>query len=58
MLAAQHKPPTTNNQLELIAEPLNVLDEIDSVIMGELKLREDGGEVININGWKPEIVKD
>ena len=35
-----------------------VLDEIDSVIMGELKLREDGGEVININGWKPEIVKD
>lgn len=36
----------------------NVLDEIDSIIMGELKLREDGGEVININGWKPKIVKD
>lgn len=36
----------------------NVLDEIDSVVLGELKLREDGGEVIDINGWKPEIVKD
>ena len=33
-----------------------VLDEIDSVILGELKLKEDGGEVIDINGWKPEIV--
>lgn len=35
-----------------------VLDEIDSVVMGELKLREDGGEVIDINSWKPKIVKD
>ena len=34
----------------------NVLEEIDSVILGELKLKEDGGEVIDINGWKPEIV--
>lgn len=37
----------------------NVLDEIEKVVMGELTLKEDGGgEVININVWKPEIVKD
>ena len=47
-----------NTDLTKPPEYDTVLDEIDSVIMGELKLREDGGEVININGWKPEIVED
>lgn len=47
-----------NEETDLTNPPKydNVLDEIDSVILGELKLKEDGGEVIDINGWKPEIV--
>lgn len=36
----------------------NVLDEIESIVMGELNLKEEGGEIVNINAWKPEIVKD
>lgn len=47
-----------NEETDLTNPPKydNVLEEIDSVILGELKLKEDGGEVIDINGWKPEIV--
>lgn len=37
----------------------NVLEEINQIVMGELKLKDSGGEVIDIsNGWKPKIVKD
>ena len=36
----------------------NVLDEIEKLVLGELELKEEGGEVIDINGWIPEIVKD
>lgn len=35
-----------------------VLDDIEKVVMGELQLKEDGGEVVEINAWKPEIVTD
>ena len=35
-----------------------VLDDIEKIVLGELKLKDEGGEVIKINGWKPEIVKD
>ena len=47
-----------NTDLTTPPEYDTVLEEIDSVVMGELKLREDGGEVLDINGWKPKIVKD
>jgi len=47
-----------NTDLTSPPEFVNILDEIDSVVMGELNLKEEGGEVIDINVWKPEIVKD
>lgn len=47
-----------NTDLTQPPEYDNVLDEIEKVVMGELKLKEEGGEVVNINAWKPEIVKD
>ena len=47
-----------NTDLTQPPEYDRVLDDIEKVVMGELKLKEEGGEVININGWKPEIVKD
>jgi hypothetical protein len=47
-----------NTDLTQPPEYDNVLDEIEKVVMGELRLKEDGGEVVNINAWKPEIVKD
>lgn len=47
-----------NTDLTQPPEYDNVLDEIEQVVLGELKLKESGGEVIDINVWKPEIVKD
>lgn len=47
-----------NTDLTQPPEYDNVLDEIEKVVMGELKLKEEGGEVVSINAWKPEIVKD
>lgn len=47
-----------NTDLTQPPEYDRVLDEIDKVVMGELNLKEEGGEVVNIHTWKPEIVKD
>lgn len=47
-----------NTDLTQPPEYDNVLDDIEKIVMGELKLKEEGGEVVNINAWKPEIVKD
>ena len=47
-----------NTDLTQPPEYDNVLDEIEKVVMGELKLKEEGGEVVSINAWKPKIVKD
>lgn len=33
-----------------------VLEEIDKLVLGELELSEEGGTVVDINGWKPKIV--
>ena len=54
----QDYPVDENTDLTQPPEYANVLDEIDSIVMGELKLKEEGGEVVEINAWKPEIVKD
>ena len=36
----------------------NVLEEIQQVVLGELKLVDDPGEVIKIHDWQPKIVTD
>ena len=36
----------------------NVLDEIEKVVLGELLLNQDGGQVVDIKGWKPKIIDD
>ena len=36
-----------------------VREQIEKLTMGELDLKPEGtGEVVDINGWKPKIVKD
>jgi len=47
-----------NTDLTQPPEYDNMLEEIQQIVLGELKLKESGGEVIDINVWKPEIVKD
>jgi hypothetical protein len=41
-------------------EPDTILDDIEKMVMGELKLRDgdQGGEVVDIKGWKPKIIDD
>ena len=36
----------------------NILEQIEKLTLGELNLKPEGGEVVDINGWKPKIVKD
>jgi hypothetical protein len=36
----------------------SVLEEIQQVVLGELKLVDDPGEVIKIHDWQPKIVED
>lgn len=33
-----------------------VLEEIEKLVLGELELTDEGGTVVDINGWKPKIV--
>ena len=35
-----------------------ILDDLEKAIIGELKLEEEGGEVVEISDWKPEIIED
>jgi len=35
-----------------------ILDDLEKAILGELKLEDEGGEVVEISDWKPEIIKD
>jgi hypothetical protein len=35
-----------------------ILEQIEKLTLGELDLKPEGGEVVDINGWKPKIVKD
>lgn len=58
--SAETQDYEVDENTDLTAPPKydTVLDDIEKVVMGELQLKEDGGEVVEINAWKPEIVKD
>ena len=51
---------SVNENTDLTSPPEfdNILDNIDKLTMGELTLKPEGGEVVDINGWKPKIIKD
>jgi hypothetical protein len=36
----------------------NVLDDLEKIVLGELKLSNEGGQVVDIKGWKPKIIDD
>ena len=33
-------------------------DDLEKAILGELKIEQEGGEIVEISDWKPEIIKD
>ena len=35
-----------------------ILEDLEKAILGELKIEKEGGEIVEISDWKPEIIKD
>jgi len=49
---------TRKSDLTSVPESDTILDDLEKAILGELKLEQEGGEVVEISDWKPEIIKD
>jgi hypothetical protein len=45
-----------NSDLTSPPERDTIMDEIEKVVMGELELQSEGGEVVDISDWKPQII--
>ena len=49
-----------NEQTDLTNLPKSdtILDDLEKAILGELRMEKEGGEIVEISDWKPEIIKD
>ena len=49
-----------NPETDLTNLPKNdtILEDLEKAILGELKIEKEGGEIVEISDWKPEIIKD
>jgi hypothetical protein len=49
-----------NEGTDLTNLPKNdtILEDLEKAILGELKIEKEGGEIVEISDWKPEIIKD
>ena len=45
-----------NSDLTSPPERDTIMDEIEKIVMGELELQSEGGEVVDISDWKPQII--
>ena len=54
----QEYEDTKKSDLTSVPESDTILDNLEKAILGELRLEEEGGEVVEISDWKPEIIKD
>ena len=54
----QEYEDTKKSDLTSVPESDTILDNLEKAILGELKLEDEGGEVVEISDWKPEIIKD
>lgn len=48
----------SKSNLTSVPKSDTILDDLEKAILGELKLEDEGGEVVEISDWKPEIIKD
>tara|TARA_B110000858_G_scaffold186645_1_gene230044 strand:- start:349 stop:1014 length:666 start_codon:yes stop_codon:yes gene_type:complete len=46
------------SDLTFVPDSDTILDDLEKAILGELELEDEGGEVVEISDWKPEIIKD
>ena len=42
--------------LTKLPESDTILDDLEKAVLGELKIEKEGGEVVEISDWKPEII--
>ena len=49
-----------NSETDLTKPPGSdtILDDLEKAVLGGLKIEKEGGEVVEISDWKPEIIKD
>jgi len=48
----------SKSNLTSVPKSDTILDDLEKAILGELKLENEGGEVVEISDLKPEIIKD
>ena len=41
-----------------LPESDTILDDLEKAVLGDLKIEKEGGEIVEISDWKPEIIKD
>lgn len=49
---------TSETDLTKLPESDTILDDLEKAVLGELIMEKDGGEIVEISDWKPEIIKD
>jgi hypothetical protein len=49
-----------NSETDLTNLPKSdtILDDLEKAVLGDLKIEKEGGEIVEISDWKPEIIKD
>ena len=49
-----------NSETDLTKLPKSdtILDDLEKAVLGDLKIEKEGGEIVEISDWKPEIIKD
>jgi hypothetical protein len=49
---------TAETDLTKLPKSDTILDDLEKAMLGDLKIEKDGGEIVEISDWKPEIIKD
>jgi hypothetical protein len=49
---------TAETDLTKLPESDTILDDLEKAVLGELRMEKEGGEIVEISDWKPEIIKD
>ena len=49
-----------NSKTDLTKPPKSdtILDDLEKALLADLEMEEEGGEIVEISDWKPEIIKD
>ena len=49
---------TAETDLTKLPKSDTILDDLEKAMLGDLKIEKEGGEIVEISDWKPEIIKD